>query len=69
MVCDWVERGPNMMTRMIISQKTMEWLFYALKEASKGQENSVRRWKLKDLFYRLLLLKKFQQIWSIHQHH
>ncbi|KAH0746461.1 hypothetical protein KY285_008118 [Solanum tuberosum] len=47
---DWVERGCKMMTRMSISQKTMEWLAFALKEASKGQGNSVCRWKYRDQF-------------------
>lgn len=39
-----------MMNTISIIQKTMECLAFALKEASKGQENSVRRWKCQDQF-------------------
>lgn len=40
---DWVERGRNMMTRASFSQKTMEWIAYVLREASKTKGYSVRR--------------------------
>uniref|UniRef100_M1DFA8 DUF4283 domain-containing protein n=1 Tax=Solanum tuberosum TaxID=4113 RepID=M1DFA8_SOLTU len=58
---DWVERGRNRVTRMTVSQKTMEWLVYALKEASKVQGNSVRRWKVWDHSTEFFCSKNFNK--------
>ncbi|KAG5615576.1 hypothetical protein H5410_015400 [Solanum commersonii] len=58
---DWVERGRNRVTRMTVSQKTMEWLVYALKEASKDQGNFVRRWKVWDHSTEFFCSKNFNK--------
>uniref|UniRef100_A0A0V0IZK3 Putative ovule protein n=1 Tax=Solanum chacoense TaxID=4108 RepID=A0A0V0IZK3_SOLCH len=58
---DWVERGRKMMTRMSISQKTMEWLAYNLKEASKSHGNTVRRWKRQDHFTELFCARNYNK--------
>ncbi|KAH0761235.1 hypothetical protein KY290_017308 [Solanum tuberosum] len=58
---DWVERGRKMMTRMSISQKTMEWLAYTLKEASKSHGNTVRRWKRQDHFTELFCARNYNK--------
>lgn len=50
-----------MITRMSISQKTMEWLVYALKEASKVHGNSVRRWKFRDQFSEIICSRNFNK--------
>ncbi|KAG5584103.1 hypothetical protein H5410_044537 [Solanum commersonii] len=58
---DWVERGRRMMTRMSISQKTMEWLAYTLKEASKSHGNTVRRWKRQDHFTEIFYARNYNK--------
>lgn len=45
---DWVERSTNMMRRVTISEKVLEWICFILREASADQKNMVRRWRLKD---------------------
>lgn len=49
------------MTRITVSQKTMEWLVYALTEASKGQGNSGRRWKIWDHSTKIFCSKNFNK--------
>ncbi|KAF3615667.1 putative plastid-lipid-associated protein 13, chloroplastic [Capsicum annuum] len=58
---DWVERGRNMMTRLCFSLKTMEWLVYTLKEASKSHGYSVRRWKRRDHFAELFCSRNYNK--------
>ncbi|WMV29416.1 hypothetical protein MTR67_022801 [Solanum verrucosum] len=45
---DLVERSRSLMRRTTFSKKTMEWLCFALQEASKDKEKHMRRWKLKE---------------------
>lgn len=58
---DWVERGRNRITRMSISQKSMEWLVYTLKEASKSHGYSVRRWNQRDHFTELFCARNYNK--------
>lgn len=50
-----------MITMMSISQKTMEWLTFPLKEASKGRENSIRRLKFRDQFMKLFCSRNYNK--------
>ncbi|WMV34480.1 hypothetical protein MTR67_027865 [Solanum verrucosum] len=58
---EWVERGRNMMTWASFSQKTMEWIVHLLKEASKTNGNSVKRWKNHDHYSEIFCSRNFNR--------
>ncbi|XP_075097622.1 uncharacterized protein LOC107798738 isoform X2 [Nicotiana tabacum] len=55
------ERGHNLIRRTLFSQNTMEWLCYAISEASKVKGNSVRRWKLQDHFTKFFCSRNYNK--------
>lgn len=56
---DWVERSRNMMRRLTLSKKVMEWICFILKEASNDKKNPVRRWRRKDQVAELFGNRKY----------
>uniref|UniRef100_M1DGH2 Uncharacterized protein n=1 Tax=Solanum tuberosum TaxID=4113 RepID=M1DGH2_SOLTU len=52
---EWTERSKNLMRRMKISIKVLRWLISVFIEASKVQGDSVKRWKVKDLYSDFIL--------------
>lgn len=53
---NWVERDRNMMRRITLSEKVLEWICFILREASTDQKNLVRRWRYKDQVAEFLVL-------------
>ncbi|KAM3252929.1 hypothetical protein P3L10_006999 [Capsicum annuum] len=45
---DWVEKSRNMMRRVTLNEKALEWICFILTEASSDQKFQVRRWRYKD---------------------
>ncbi|KAM3204168.1 hypothetical protein P3L10_027577 [Capsicum annuum] len=59
---NWIERDHNMIRRTFFSQKTMEWLCFALKEASKVKGNSIRRWKHQEYSSEFFCSRNFNRL-------
>ncbi|KAF3641665.1 hypothetical protein FXO37_22872 [Capsicum annuum] len=65
---NWTERDHNMIRRTFFSQKTMEWLCFALKETSKVKREFCKKMEAPRILLCVLLLKKFQQTWTLHKY-
>lgn len=47
---EWVERSWNLMHRTTFNKKTMEWIVFMLREASRDNGTNTRRWKMNEQF-------------------
>lgn len=45
---EWIDCSRNLMRRVKVSFKVLRWLVETFIEASKIQENAVKRWKMKE---------------------
>lgn len=69
---EWVERSRNRMRRSNMSLKIMRWICNILKEASRDEKSTIRRWKTKENLSEVFCTRKsneygrYMSILSLH---
>uniref|UniRef100_A0A0V0GTD5 Putative ovule protein n=1 Tax=Solanum chacoense TaxID=4108 RepID=A0A0V0GTD5_SOLCH len=59
---EWVERSRKLMGRLTFNRKTMEWIVFALREASTDNGTHTRRWKMNEQFADFFCSRKHNRL-------